>query len=180
MCHDGAHVKHESFLVSRDIHLQNLLWKVASASIVPAKSVILVIDDQLRTEVNVRVDTARSFSGLLILDCTGHVVQAERQEWLPRILECLTHGARDAALVLSEHLLDIPTLVGHLPLCRLILLQAVKVESVAAFRERHTCLVLFVDHIVELQLLHDEIVPFDMEVFRHGRATIHTLFRLTH
>ena len=138
-----------------------------------------MIDDQLRAEFDVWIDTVWSFSGLIILICTGHVVQAKRQERLPRVLECLTHRALDAAIVLSDHLLHEYPIVVHLPVCSLVLLQAVKVESVATLRERHTCLVLFVDHIVELQLLHNEIVPFNVWVFRHGNTTMQAMFRLS-
>ena len=137
-----------------------------------------MIDDQLRAEFDVRVDAVRSFSGLLILILTGHVIQAKRQEWLPRVFECFTHRALDAAIVLSDYLLHEHPIVVHLPVCSLVLLQTVKVESVATLRERHTCLVLFVDHIVELQLLHNEIVPFNVWVFRHGNTTLQAMFRL--
>ena len=100
------------------------------------------------------------------------MVKTKRQERLPGVFECLTHGALDATFVESNHLLLMQSLPVHLTVCCHVLLQTVKVESVAAFFEGSTRLILLVDDILHVQVIHHEFVPLNMRVFRENRASI--------
>ena len=56
-------------------------------------------------------------------------------------------------------------MVVHGTFRRAILLQTVQVEGVAALSEGNTCFVLRVEHVVELEVLHHEMVSCDVRLF---------------
>ena len=62
----------------------------------------------------------------------------------------------------------------HLTIRCHVLLQAVQMESVAALGEGRACLILLIYHIIQLQVLQDELVPLNVRVLVPGLASIDT------
>ena len=90
---------------------------------------------------------------------------------MPCILRALAHGALYAIIVVADHLPDILSLWIMTAFGRLILLEAVKVEGVAALLEGDTCLVVRIEDVLKLQVLHHHFVPLDMRFFFGDKAS---------
>ena len=96
---------------------------------------------QLGAEVNIWFDS------LWLCRLLAVRVEPERQKWLPSVLKGLAHWAGDAVVIIADHRPNILSLGVVAALGRLVLLEAVKVESMAALRKGHSRLVVGVEDV---------------------------------
>ena len=106
----------------------------------------------------------------------GLEIDSEWKERLPCIFRTLAHRALNAIIIVAYHLSDILPLWVMTALSCLILLEAVKVESMAALLERDSCFVVWIENVLKLQILHDHFIPLDMRIFL-GHKTSQSHFR---
>jgi len=99
-----------------------------------------MISDQLRAIVHI------------CLDCsiTAATFEIKRQKGLPSVLKRLAHRACYAVIIVANHRPDILSLWIVATLGCDILLEAVKMESMWALLEGHTCLVAWIEYVLEL------------------------------
>ena len=102
---------------------------------------------ELGAEVNVWFD---SFWIIACLGIIHNAIDSKRQERLPSVLKRLAHRACYAVIIVANHRPDILSLWIVATLGCDILLEAVKMESMRALLEGHTCLVVWIEYVLEL------------------------------
>jgi hypothetical protein len=136
---NGAHLHHESLRVILDVDCQDLSRNPTLVWLNSVIWIVQVIGDQLGAEVDIG---HQSLWGACLVR-----VETKGEQGLPCVLRGLAHGALDAVIIITHHLLDIDSLVVQLAFRGHILLQAVKMECMATLVEGDTRLVRLVDNL---------------------------------
>ena len=168
-----CHAQDESLGVVLDINCKDLLWQTPGVNLVLRVGprvvqicVVQVVNDQLRTEIDVWLDSIWACSRFWAI----RAVKSKRQQRLPGVLECLAHGALDAIVIKPNHLLDVVPLEVLVTLGDLVPLKAVKMESMTALGKCDASLVLLINDISHLQVFHHCRVPLVMRVFLDSKG----------